>query len=75
MIYVSVSPIPPRIGNIKKSIDSLQNQTQKPDKIFLNVPHTYRRFENGVSDKDIPTFENKNLVSTVTFFFISQILG
>ena len=64
MIYVSVSTIPPRIRNIKKSIDSLQNQTQKPDKIFLNIPYKYRRFENVVSDKDIPTFESKNVEIT-----------
>ena len=64
MIYVSVSTIPPRIRNIKKSIHSLENQTQKPDKIFLNIPYKYRRFENGVLDKDIPTFENKNVEIT-----------
>ena len=54
MIYASVSTIPPRIKEIRKSIDSLQKQTQKPDRIFINIPYTYRRFQNNISENDIP---------------------
>ena len=36
MIYVSLSTIPERLKNINKAVDSLLNQTQKPDKIFIN---------------------------------------
>ena len=64
MIYISISTIPPRIKNLEKSVNSILNQTLKPDKIFLNIPYKYRRFENSVLDKDIPTFENKNVEIT-----------
>ena len=65
MIYASVSTIPPRIKEIRKSIDSLQKQTQKPDRIFINIPYTYRRFQNNISENDIPIFEeNENVEIT-----------
>ena len=35
MIYVSLSTIPSRINTINKSIDSLMNQSLKPDGVFL----------------------------------------
>ena len=41
---VSLTTIPPRFISIKKTIDSLNLQTQKPDKIFLNIPTKFRRF-------------------------------
>ena len=44
MIYVSVTTIPQRIKTINKSIESLLNQTLKPDKIFINIPNEFRRF-------------------------------
>ena len=54
MIYVSLSTIPSRINTINKSIDSLMNQSLKPDKIFLNVPTYFKRFKETIIDKDIP---------------------
>ena len=45
MIYVSISTIPPRIKNLEKSVESILNQTLKPDKIFINIPLKYRRFK------------------------------
>ena len=41
---VSLTTLPTRIDNINETIISIKNQTQKPDKIFLNLPHTFRRF-------------------------------
>ena len=54
MIYVSLSTIPSRINTINKSIDSLMNQSLKPDKIFLNIPTYFKRFKETIIDKDIP---------------------
>ena len=59
MIYVSVSTIPQRIKNLNKSIESLLNQTQKPDKIFINIPFQYKRFKETLSDNEIPKFDNE----------------
>ena len=61
MIYVSLSTIPERLKNLNKSIESLLNQTQKPDKIFINIPLKYRRFSETVENEQIPEF-NSNLV-------------
>ena len=38
MIYVSLTTIPRRLKNLNKSIESILKQTQKPDKIFINIP-------------------------------------
>ena len=61
MIYVSLTTIPQRIKSIKKSIDSLINQTQKPDKIFINIPTKYRRFSETIQDDQIPKFSNDSV--------------
>ena len=61
MIYVSLSTIPSRIKNINKSIESLLNQSKKPDKIFINIPNKYKRFTEVISEKEIPKF-NSNIV-------------
>jgi len=59
MIYISLTTIPPRIKNLNKSVDSLLNQTQKPDKIFINIPYKYKRFDETIRDDQIPKFNNK----------------
>jgi len=61
MIYVSLTTIPKRIENIKKSVDSLLEQTVKPDKIYINIPKKYKRFKEVVEENHIPKFE-KNIV-------------
>tara|TARA_B100000029_G_C17534276_1_gene944296 strand:- start:1012 stop:1743 length:732 start_codon:yes stop_codon:yes gene_type:complete len=58
MIYVSVTTIPPRIKNLEKSIESLLNQTLKPDKIFINIPVKYSRFEETIRVDQIPNFKD-----------------
>ena len=61
MIYVSISTIPARIKNLNQSVQSLLNQTQKPDKIFINIPFKYKRFSETINDDQIPKFDT-NLV-------------
>ena len=58
MIYVSLTTIPQRVKNLNKSVDSLLNQTQKPDKIFINIPFKYKRFEEIIEEAKIPKFDN-----------------
>ena len=61
MIYVSLTAIPPRIQNLNKTINSLLSQSQKPDKIFINIPFKYQRFAEIVKDDQIPKFDS-NLI-------------
>ena len=58
MIYVSLTTIPQRVKNLSKSIESLLKQTQKPDKIFINVPLKYKRFSEIIKNDQIPKFDN-----------------
>ena len=58
MIYVSTSTIPQRIKNLDRSIKSLLNQSTKPDKIFINIPFKYRRFNETIKDDEIPKFDS-----------------
>ena len=58
MIYISISAIPGRVKHLNKSVDSLLKQTKKPDKIFINIPHKYRRFSETIEDNQIPKFNS-----------------
>ena len=64
MIYVSLSVIPQRIKNINHSVDSLLRQTKKPDKIFINIPNKYRRFDDTIEDSQIPKFSDDRVEIT-----------
>ena len=59
MIYVSISTIPQRLKNIEKSVESLLKQTLKPDKIFINIPYKYKRFNEAIEEREIPKFKNE----------------
>ena len=58
MIYVSLSTIPQRLKSLNESVESLLRQTQKPDKIFNNIPYKYKRFNKAIEDNQIPKFDN-----------------
>ena len=64
MIYVSLSTIPQRIENIHHCIDSILKQTKKPDKIFINIPNKYKRFNEIIDDNQIPKFSDKRIEIT-----------
>ena len=64
MIYVSLSTIPQRIKNLHQSVDSLLKQTKKPDKIFINIPNKYKRFDEIVHDSQIPKFSDSRIEIT-----------
>ena len=61
MIYVSISTIPQRLKNLNDTVESLLKQTQKPNKIFINIPYKYERFSETIEDNQIPKF-NSNIV-------------
>lgn len=44
MIIVSLTTIPPRFKYLFITIDSILNQTIKPDKIVINIPEKYNNF-------------------------------
>ncbi len=58
MICVSLTTIPNRIKNLGKSVESLLNQTVKPNKIFINIPKKYKRFDENINDQQIPKFND-----------------
>ena len=58
MIYVSLSTIPQRVKSLNETVKSLLQQTQKPDKIFINIPLKYERFNEIIEQHQIPKFTN-----------------
>ena len=58
MIYVSISTIPQRLKNLNDTVESLLKQTQKPNKIFINIPYKYERFSEIIEDNQIPKFNS-----------------
>ena len=60
---VSMSTIPSRVKNIIDILDNINNQTLKPNKIFLNIPYKYKRFSNQkISDEDLKKIKIENLI-------------
>jgi hypothetical protein len=59
-----LSTIPQRVKNINLSVDSLLKQTKKPDKIFINIPNKYKRFDEVVNDNQIPKFSDSRVEVT-----------
>jgi len=64
MIYISLTTIPQRIKNLSKSVESLLNQTHKPDKIFINIPSKYKRFKETINNDQIPKFSDTRVEIT-----------
>ena len=58
MIYISISTIPQRLKNLIQSVQSFLKQTRKPDKIFINIPYNYKRFNETIRDNQIPKFDS-----------------
>ena len=62
---VSLTTIPSRIKNVYKTIENLNNQTIKPNKIFLNIPVEYKRFKDKkINENDIPDLKDLNVEIT-----------
>lgn len=63
-IVVSLTTSPTRIDKIKPVLDCVMNQTVKPDKIYLNLPHVFKR-DNSVYS-NIPDFITNNKLIEIT---------
>jgi hypothetical protein len=76
-IYVSLTTIPARIKNINGCINSLLNQTRKPDQIFINVPTKYKRFVETINDEDLAliTAPNVKIVRCIDYGPGTKLLG
>jgi hypothetical protein len=65
-VVVSLTTSPIRIKKIKPVIDSMLNQTIKPDRIYLNLPKVFKR--NGSTfDMPLPKFITDNDLIYVNF--------
>ena len=58
---VSMTSIPPRFHTLKKTLNSIEKQKIKPERIFLNIPKNFIRFKNIKYDFNILLNSFKNL--------------
>ena len=57
---VTLTTIPSRLNTIHKTIESIQRQTLKPNKIFLNIPYEYYRFPGiEISNNELKKFKSE----------------
>jgi hypothetical protein len=54
---ISLTSIPSRFGSVKEVIKSLNKQSIRPNKIFLNIPHNYKRFPE-IKDINLDIFKD-----------------
>tara|TARA_B100000767_G_scaffold134417_1_gene127536 strand:- start:3719 stop:4456 length:738 start_codon:yes stop_codon:yes gene_type:complete len=56
---ITLTTIPTRLNTIHKTINSIQHQTLKPNKIFLNIPYKYYRFPGvTISNEELINLES-----------------
>jgi len=74
---ISLTSIPPRFSTINKTINSLNNQTKRADKIFLNIPYNYERYLNQNFDitKINNTYNNLEITRCEDFGPGTKLLG
>ena len=59
---VSLTTLPSRINNIAETLKSINSQTLKPEKIFINLPYEFRRFKDyKFKDFDIKKLLDNNI--------------
>ena len=75
----SLTTIPSRIREVSLTIDSLINQTKKPEKIFLNIPYKYERFPEQVISTEylekLRNFKNLEIIRGEDFGPGTKLLG
>lgn len=65
-VVVSLTTSPQRINSIKPVLDSICNQTRRPDRIYLNLPKLFLR-NNSTFTKPLPQFITDNPLIYVNF--------
>ena len=58
---ISLTTIPSRIETIEKTINSLNDQELKPNKIFLSIPYYYKRLKQEINEETIKKIKFKNV--------------
>lgn len=71
-IIISLTTIPSRINDIEPVLNSLVNQSVKPDKVYINVPKKYNRFKEVIEE---PSFIKEKFSDKVELFYIDQDYG
>jgi hypothetical protein len=68
MVSVSITTIPPRVKNkhLFKFFDSILEQTIEVNKIYVNLPYNYKRFDN-LTEKQINKIKNYSNKIEITF--------
>ena len=63
---VTLTTIPSRLKNLHLTIASINRQTLKPHKIFLNIPDKYKRFPNTyIENKDLENIKKINNIEVI----------
>lgn len=60
MIIVSLTTIPPRFQYLYLTIQSILNQTIKPDKIIIHIPKIYNNF--SYKNENLPQISSDNVI-------------
>jgi|TARA_R110000744_G_scaffold374382_1_gene487139 hypothetical protein len=60
---ISFTTSPTRIHKVKSMLESLLNQTSKPELIILNIPKVFKRTGEGY---DVPDFIKDNVIVNIT---------
>ncbi len=59
---VSITTLPSRIDNIFETLNSIEYQTLKPNKVYLNLPYKFKRFPDyKFTDEQISNLNRYNL--------------
>ena len=56
-----MTSVPPRFDGLEKTLNSLETQNKKTEKIFLNIPEKFNRFSTVEYDFDKLLKKFKNL--------------
>ena len=76
---VTLTTIPSRLKNLEITIKSINKQTLKPNKIFLNIPYKYKRFpKSSINEKDlenIKKLENVEITRCEDFGPSTKLMG
>ena len=63
---VSLTTIPSRLEGLNKTIKSINSQTIKADKILLNIPIEYKRFNEKIDENKLKKIkENPNIINYI----------
>lgn len=47
-VVLTLTSVPPRFSNLPRKFRAIEDQTEKPDRVELNIPETYRRFPGEI---------------------------